>query len=399
MVLRLSLTFLLSSALAAQATFQVGYRDVVLTNPTATGSRKLACRIAYPAVTSGKDAPMVGRIGGWKTCVFLHGFNSLGRQYTELAYRFASKGWILVLSDTAQTDFKLQIEDGKALLPALEWENKRKGSPFYRSMKVDRVALLGHSFGGANIFHVLAANPGYVAGVSYSPYLGKNTDYVKKVAPLIRVPMLVIGGAGEKIAPWKTHAKASFDQLSSFLRFKIFYLCNQNADHYNLVAWVLRAKKVDREVFDNSQDIAQSFLEFVQHGDPMAIDEFAGPTARREKHFQALESDVEEPLYFRTGSDKIGGRVEFHTIARLGLAVHWFAFRPSLLQTPFGVLRLDPLSLSLLGQTLVPANGWSRSGLVLPNSSSLRGLKIYFQVLAAGRKGYRFGNSISLTIR
>jgi hypothetical protein len=317
----------------------------------------------------------------------------------ELAVRFASNGWILVLSDTAQTDFQLQIKDGQALLPALKLENKRRGSPFFASMRTDQVALLGHSFGGANLFHVLAGNPGYVGGVSYSPYLGQKMDYVKTVAPKIKVPMLVIGGAGEKIAPWKTHAKAAFDQLSSFLRFKIFYLCNKNADHYNLVAWVLRGQKVDREVFENSQDIAQSFLKFVQRGDPRVIDEFAGPTARKEKHFQALESDVEEPLYFRTGSDQIGGRVDFHTIARPGLAIHLFAFGLGQIKTPFGNFRLDLFSMSLFGQTIVPSNGWSQSGLVLPNNPSLRGIKLYFQVLAAGRKGYRFGNAISLTIR
>ncbi len=399
MLTRFFLPLLFTGSLLAQVPFPVGYRDVVLPNPTNQGSRNLACRIAYPASYTGQNAPLLGRIGGWKTCVFLHGFNSLGRQYMELAYSYASKGWILVLSDTAQTDFKLQIKDGKALLPALQLENKRKSSLFFRTMQTDRVALLGHSFGGANIFHVLAANPGYVGGVSFSPYLGQKADYVKLVAPLIKVPMLVIGGAGEQIAPWKTHAKAAFDQLSSFLRFKIFYLCNKNADHYNLVAWVLRGKKVDREVFENSQDIAQSFLEFVQRGDPRVIDEFAGPTARKEKHFQALESDVEEPLYFRTGSDKIGGRVEFHTIARPGLAVHLFALGLGQLKTPFGLLRLDIFTMTLFGQTIVPANGWSRSGLILPNNSALRGLKIYFQVLAAGRQGYRFGNPISLTIK
>lgn len=399
MLTRSILPLFLTGSLLAQVSYGVGYRDVVLPNPTAQGSRNLACRIAYPADSTGPNAPMIGRLGGWKTCVFLHGFNSLGKQYMELAYRFASRGWIIVLSDTAQSDFKLQIKDGQALLPALKQENLRRGSVFYQSMRIDQVALLGHSFGGANIFHVLAGNPGYVGGVSYSPYLGKKTDYVKTVAPLIQVPMLVIGGAGEQIAPWKTHAKTAFDQLSSFLRFKIFYLCNKNADHYNLVAWVLRGKKVDREVFENSQDIAQSFLEFVQRGDPKVIDEFAGPTARKEKYFQALESDVEEPLYFRTGSDCIGGRVEFHAIARPGLAAHLFAFGLGKVKTPFGFLRLDLFTTTLFGQSIVPSNGWSRSGLVLPNNPSLRGLKIFFQVLAAGRKGYRFGNPISLTIQ
>lgn len=391
------LVLLLAGLAPAQTSHAVGYRDLSLAN-TGAGSKQLKTRVFYPATKTGAGTPLVTSNTGWPTCVLLHGFDKLGRQYLELGFELASHGFVVFTPDTAPKDLALQIQDAIALHGALATLSKDKRSFLVGQIRVDRLALLGHSTGASNVAHVLAKNPGYIAGVAYGPYRGVKLDYTKKASAKVTVPMLVIGGTGEKITPWKPHVLGFYDELTARLPFRELLLFNDDANHFNIVAWVLGKNPRDKEVFLATHRVVRAFLRATIEGKLDALDRAYGLSARKEKRLRQIRLDVKDPLLFRTGSSAIGRRSDFQLAARPGTTLWLFSLRPARLKTQWGTLGLDPLLLGILGTNLTPKDSFQDLPLTVPKDPLLKGLVFYFQVAAPGRDGTRFSNVITLPI-
>ncbi len=391
-------TFLLvAGSTHAQKTWPVGYRDVSLSNAGA-GSKQLRIRVFYPATKTGAGATLVRRKQGWPGCVFLHGFDKLGRQYVELGFELASHGFLAFMADTAPKDLKLQIQDAIALRPALAKLDKDKRSYFAGQIRADRLALLGHSTGASDVAHVLATNPGYISGVAYGPYRGAKLNYTKTVAAKILVPMLVVGGTGEKITPWRPHVLGFYDELTARLPFREMFLLNKDANHFNIVAWVLGKNPRDKEVFQATHRAVRAFLHATIEGHLPALDETYGLSARKEKRLSQIRLDIKDPILFRTGTAGIGQISNFQLAARPGPALWLLALRPAALTTRWGTLGLDPLLLGILGTNVTPSSAYQNLALPVPKDPGLKGLVFYFQVAAQGRDGTRFSNTVTLPV-
>ena len=388
---------LLTGVLTAQVPYPVGYHDLALAN-TGAGSKILQVQVFYPATATGQDTPLVMRKGGWPSLVFLHGFEKYGHHYVELGYELASHGMLAFMADTAPKDLGLQIQDAIALHPALARLDQDKGSFLHGQIRADRLALLGHSTGASNVVHVLAANPGYVCGVSYGPYRGVKLDYTKKAAAQVRVPMLVIGGMGEKITPWKDHVLGLYDELTARLPFREMLLLDNDANHYNIVAWMLGTNPQDHEVFTSTQRAVLGFVRANIDGDLAALDETYGLSMRKEKRLAQILLDVRDPILMYTGVPAIGRTTDFQLTARPGPVVWMFSLRPAALTTRWGTLGLDPSYLAILGLTQMGPSHYQHLPLGVPKDPMLKGLVFWFQVAAQGRDGTRFGNPVSLPI-
>jgi dienelactone hydrolase len=392
-----SVLLLLAGVLSSQSRYPVGYRDLALSN-TGAGSKILQVRVFYPATKTGAQTALVTRKAGWPSCVFLHGFDKYGNQYVELGFELASRGFLAFMADTAPKDLGLQIQDAIALHPTLARLDQDKSSFLHGQIRADRLALLGHSTGASNVVHVLAANPGYVCGVSYGPFRGVKLDYTKKAAAKVTVPMLVVGGTGEKITPWKDHVLGLYDELTARLAFREMLLLDDDANHFNIVAWILGTNPRDKEVFTSTQQAVTGFLRANVDGDLSALDQTYGLTVRKEKRVDQIRLDVKDPILFRTGTAAIGQVSDFQLAARPGPTLWLFSLRPATLATQWGTLGLDPLQIAILGINNTGKDHYQNLPLPVPKDPNLKGLVFYFQVAAQGRDGTRFSNTVTLPL-
>ncbi|MEZ5987924.1 MAG: hypothetical protein R3F30_02110 [Planctomycetota bacterium] len=392
------LAVLLCAPLAAQTPYPVSYKDFAFSNTTSKGSKSLLARVFYPAKTQAPDQPLLTRTGGWPTIMFMHGYQKYGNQYWELAYWAASTGRVIVLADTAPDDLQLQIDDAIAIYPSLVAANKDSKSFLYGAMRTDRMILSGHSTGAAHVFHVLADNPGYIAGISYGPFLGFDLKYTQSVTPKVKVPVLILSGTGEKITPWQQHALGAFNQLTSFEGIKLLYLLGAECNHYNVIAYQL-GTTTDKECFDAIHETVGGFVDFIVDQDPQTLEQVCGEASRQRKRWYGTFIDVVEPYEWRTGSLSIGKLARIQVAAKPGQAFHMLAFgNPVALPTTWGILRCDPISIAFLGFQPVPTSGHQVLPMLIPNLPGLKGLPFVFQVLAPGRNGDRLGNAMLFPI-
>jgi dienelactone hydrolase len=372
-----SLSAFLAVSGAAQTTHPVGWRDVPLPNATASGSPILQSRIYYPATQAGQNTPLLARSGGWPVLVFLHGLGALGRNYPDLANYVASRGYVAVMSDTAQSDNALQRLDGIALHPSLVAENARTTSFLFGALDMNHAAVSGHSLGGGNTVRVLASNPGYVAGVCFAP-LAARTE-----AALVRVPLLILHGEGDTVLPWRTSALVNFDAATAFTGLKALYLLDSAATHGNVV--IPGTSQTGREIFGRCAAAATGWLDRFLDGRAQGLEEVIGPRGRADLHLTELRLEVEAPEHWQWGSGRLATTQGMRITAEPGWTGLFVAARSASLPTPFGTLLLDPATLVYLP---VPAVGASRLldvGLPIPNDPAYVGAVLPFQALALGR--------------
>ena len=398
--LRSLIVLALGVSLPLRAQSSVGFRDMVLKNPRALGSKILPLRVFYPSTSLGKDAPIFERQEGYPVIVFLHGVGLLGSSYMELGYTFASRGYIAVHVDTAMSNPDLQALDGIAIHAALVIENNNSRSAFKGLLNMKQSGLAGHSMGGGNTIRVLASNPGYQVGVCFAPWGDKNASYTAKYADKVRVPVGFISGDGDTITPWRTNSLPIYAQLKGYRDIKFHYLLNKAANHANLVAYLYPgATRIDKEVFDRSLAVGIGIFDHYLNVISNGLDASVGVAARSEKRLVALNIEVGSPLYFKTGPQAIGKTSNFHLIAEPGLSGHLLAARIVPTPTPWGLLMLEPASLVIVNVALMQSPRLSTLNFPVPNEKSLRGLKVPFQGFGMDRLArLRFSRAVLLEI-
>ncbi len=326
------------------------------------------------------------------------GTGARGRDYVEIGYELASHGFIAVMSDAPVNAFALQVKNARSLHAALIALNRNKKSFLYQQMRTERLALLGHSCGGSHVAHVLAKNPGYVCGVAYAPYLGLGLGYTKPYSPLVKVPILVIGGKGDKISTAKDHVRGFFEELSAVRGHKVLQILDSRCTHYNIAAYVSSQRKIDHRVFKAVHRSVRAWLRTWIENDFAKLNAVAGDSARREALIDQILIQTERPSAWIKEPIRLGSNAAFQLIAEQGVGIWWLsqgvARRP--IPTPWGSIELNPKSAIHLFSVPTSASGFTSATVYLPRMASPKKIRVALQVIALGRNGYRLSNLIKV---
>ncbi len=384
---------LLAGSLCAQS---IVHTDLSVTNPKSYGSRILKARLFYPTKGSGNPAPIDLTRGPRPVVVFLAGYSFTGRDYAHLGRAIASRGYLALMNETGSHNGFLLGEDGKAWVQALKLEIQRPGSLLQGAVDVQRIAILGHSMGAANVYRILAEQPGYRVGASIAPLIVPST-----YPPKITKPLAVIAGAGDQTTPWQTHAKPSWDAISRFRGTKLFYLLDSKANHMNLAfAGFPGATAIDQAIYNRSVDVSLSFIEHYLDGSSGSFDHCMGKEARSDPHLQLLSTSVMDPVLFEAGQLRLGHAHEIVTIGEPGYSVQLLAATSGQVPTPFGTFLLDPTTTMVLQAVPTLSNGLSRFAWTIPKKTQFAGITLHLQGLCSIRgNAFAFTNALHLTIK
>ncbi len=362
----LPLLLLLLSLVHLPAQVHVSYRDEAFANPTGIGSPALLARVYYPSTRAGISQPMiVPPAGGYPTIVFLHGFASLGRQFDAFAEWMARHRYIMVMCDTAASDINLQALDGLSMLPALLYANANPMGFFHQGIHPQRIGLAGFSMGGANLFRILAINPGYQAGFTLAawegPADGLGRHFPELFGQYVTTPLFMLHGTGDQTVNWASGSKAYLQATTRFSRLKGFHLLDQRCRHLDLVS-----NRFGNGVFELSMRSLLGFFDFAFELNVNGLEDCLGNSTRNSTFSSAIVTHVRKPFVW-TSQDSTGGdRVMLNVAAMPGLAALYSSENTGTTVTPFGVLELGSRSIKRLAATVIDPSGLFSTPLPLP---------------------------------
>jgi dienelactone hydrolase len=144
--------------------------------------------------------------GTFGAVAIVPGFTATQSSIAWIGPRLASFGFVVITIDTLST---LDQPDsrGTQLLAALDYLTQR--SSVRTRIDPNRLGVAGHSMGGGGTLEAASDRPSLQAGVPLAPW---NTD---KSWSEVRVPMLIIGGEDDTVAPVATHSIPFYNSLPS----------------------------------------------------------------------------------------------------------------------------------------------------------------------------------------
>lgn len=369
----LSVCIAFHTVAVAQASLPVGVTRVEWVNTTGSGSAKLTSLVHYPALVAGVDTPVAPRAGGWPVVVFLHGYGAYASNYATLGNAWASRGYVVVLSDTSLTDWYQQPLDGRALHTAVVAAHSDSREPFFGALDTSRIALAGHSMGGASTVSVLAQNPGYQCGFVVAPAMP-----VIASANDVTVPFGVIAGLGDWITPPAAHASPIYTGVDEDAPLKFYHLLDSSADHGNIIALFGGS----HPAFQHTVDTGDAFLQHCFGFDVRALEKVCGPAAEQAPLMFASSFDAAKPQMWLSDDLRIGQTTSAWIAARPGVAILGVgtSLGPAV-PTEFGSLLLDPTTGFVTYVGLLTAGARLEMPLYVPNDPSLDGLPVALQGL------------------
>ena len=380
------------TAVVAQATLPVGVTQTDWANTTGSGSAKLTSVVHYPAQAAGVDAPLATRVGGWPVIVFLHGYAAYAANYATLGDAWAARGYVVVLSDTSLTDWFQQPLDGRALHTAVLAANTDSRDRFFGALDTSRIALAGHSMGGASTVSVLTQNPGYDCGFVIAPALpviGSASD--------VQVPFGVVAGLGDWITPPAGHASPIYTDVDDDAPLKFYHLLDSSADHGNIVALFGGA----HPAFQHTVEAGDAFFQHCFGYDVRALEKVCGPTAEQAPLMFAASFDAAKPQMWLSGDLRIGQTTSAWIAARPGVAILGVgsSLGPAL-PTEFGSLMLDPYTGFVTYVGMLTSGTRLEMPLFVPNDPALDGLPVALQGLGMTAAQYAaLGNAGMLHVK
>lgn len=374
MLHRLLCGLLAVAPVVAQAPYAVGARDVAWANTTGAGAGSLTARVLYPATSAGTNTPLLPQAGGWPVAVFLHGFAITGTSYVPLGTQWAQQGFVVVLSNTSQFDNVGQENDGRALFPAVVAANAA-GGPFQNGLDTTRVVLAGHSMGGGNVANVLRNNPGYRCGFAIAPVTPRDNN-----GALVTTPLGIVAGQGDTITPPATNASPYYNSVANFADLKFYYLLNGDASHTNL-AGLFVTSAAGTAVQNRVAALGLGLFRHALGLSPNGLDEAVGPPAQADTRLVALQQEFARALPWTSAGLRLGTTVRASAGLEPGFGGLAAAGAPRIapVPTPFGDLRVDPLSAFVGAIGVVGAERRLDFNVVVPFDPQLVGLELAVQ--------------------
>lgn len=215
------------------------------------------------------DAPVQSEYGARPVVVFSHGYSLNPEWYAELLEHYASKGFVVLAPEHVEADWLLAggptFARPRAVTRTLDLAASLAGEgPFAGGINMEKVAVVGHSFGGYTTLAAagarldLAALEERCAAVApedpkaflCAPYQGRAEELaalagldevpsglwpaqgdprVDAIVPIsgdahvfsraglssITIPMMAIGGTGDFVTPWDWAAQLAYEGVSS----------------------------------------------------------------------------------------------------------------------------------------------------------------------------------------
>lgn len=192
--------------------------------------------------------------------------------------RLASHGFVVLALSTNTLNDRPDIRASAlmAAIKTLKQENQRDDSPLKGRIKVDSMAIMGHSMGGGGT--LIAANnfsAELKAAIPFTPWQ-PNADFSK-----VNVPTLIIAGEADRIAAAKVHALPHYEMIPESTQ--KMYLEFKGGNHFianNLIATNERlAPNID--VHEAISYFAVSWLKLYLDGDENYRDLIYGDEAKQ----------------------------------------------------------------------------------------------------------------------
>jgi dienelactone hydrolase len=212
----LALTALVLSGIVAGATGAGAQTNPYARGPAPTEASLQASRGPF-AVTSTSVSSTVSGFGGGRiyyptttsegtfgAVVIAPGFTAGSSQYTSLAERVASHGFVTFAIDTnSRSDFP--DSRGDQILAALDYLT---GQSTVRSrIDASRLAVSGHSMGGGGTLAAANERPSIQAAVALQPW------HSTKSWSGIRVPTMIIGAENDSTASPASHSEPFYNSI------------------------------------------------------------------------------------------------------------------------------------------------------------------------------------------
>lgn len=183
-------------SLALAAPLPVAHTDRVLDDLVAG---RVPVRVYFPV--DGTGTPDRGS-GPFPLAVLLHGWLGAAWMYDGVCERLASEGFVVVSLDT-ETGLVLDMErfadDAVAALHGLDAASATPGDPLEGMVADEAWTALGHSMGGATLFHLLGLEPRVRTAVAFMPYEGYPA-YHRELAAFDG-SLLLLSGTSDTTAP------------------------------------------------------------------------------------------------------------------------------------------------------------------------------------------------------
>lgn len=192
------------------AAFAAGWTTVRVERANGTHFRAL---VYYPALSTGRDAPVDPTGGPYPAVTFGHGWLVHPRWYDSTLDYLATQGYVVIASTSYTQLFPSHprfAEDMRRCLTWLEQENARVGSRLYRLVDTGRFGVAGHSMGGGASLLAAAADDRIKAVVALSP-AETWPDSAIAAAAEIHVPICYIVGSQDAFAPLETNTRPMYD--------------------------------------------------------------------------------------------------------------------------------------------------------------------------------------------
>lgn len=111
-------------------------------------SRSMNCRIYYPALSDGENAPIDATQGQYPIIAFGHGFLMQTGYYISLLKQLSSHGFIVIAPQFSDTQHGELGKDLIACLNHIKNLSRTPGNRFFNLADTSRTGVSGHSMGG-----------------------------------------------------------------------------------------------------------------------------------------------------------------------------------------------------------------------------------------------------------
>jgi hypothetical protein len=216
--------------------------------------------------------------------------------------------------------------------------------------------------------------PGYRCGLAVAP--------VFPGAPVagVVVPFGVVGGEGDQVTPYATHAVPYYNALQPATGIKFCYVMDPVCDHMNIVG----LGSMQPEVFARTTRIATGFLGRFLDSDTRGLEPVLGVDGVEDPHLSLLMREVVTPQIWSDLEMQSGQSTRISMVAEGGLCGMFAAadLSPWPLPTLIGELLVDPLTLFPTNETVLTVERLDVL-IEVPDLTSLIGASFALQAVGA----------------
>ncbi len=379
------LLLLLAGNVAAQAIedpgpHAVGWRDVSFVDAN-FGRGTVTGRIYYPATSAGQNRPADPANGPYPLSGFMHGFFGNPSFYDNICTHLASWGFVVASIGTetgATATMQNEAADTQALMHWVDGESGDSGSWLTGMIGPDDWSASGHSMGGGACMYLIGLESKVRVIVPMEPYRGSALGGYFGSRPNVQSftgVMHCIAGSVDGTVPPRTMVyqyyrdgfvarRNFFDEVTGMghggptdfpPNNEPLSGAEQHRLHRRLLTGTLRAELLGEE------DLYRDLFGVGAASEPLV-----------------LESDCDEPPLWALQTGTLPRQVGIGLAGnRTDVAAFGVSLLPASINTPFGILGLDPSVGFIFYQAPLPSTGAVEVAAPIP--SVLVGQTLYFQ--------------------